>query len=130
MGVHGEVELIEGEPVLDGEGRLGDEVGGARSDYVYAQHPAGGGVGHHLDQAFGLTKGESPARGRERKAPDFDLEAALLRVLFAQADVRDLGIRVHAVGRGVVVGDAHTPSYEATCASMMPPITSPMAHTP
>src|SRR5229473_475461 len=119
MGVHGEVELVEGEPVLDGEGRLGDEVGGARSDYVYAQHPAGGGVGHHLDQAFGLTKGESPARGRERKAPDFDLEAALLCVLFAQADVRehDAADHVpdgpHALSAGTqVIVDDHAAALE------------------
>src|SRR5712691_5942026 len=106
MSVHREVELIEREPVLDRERRLGDEVGRAWSDDVHAENAPGRRVSDNLDEAFSLPQRERAARGGEREAADFNLDAAPLGLLLAQADVRDLGVGVHAVRRRVVVRDA------------------------
>ena len=106
MRVDGEVELLERQPILDRQGRLGDEVGRARPDDMRAQQLARPRVGHHLHKALGLPKRERATRGGEREAADFDLEPLLLRFLLAKPDVGDLRLCVHAVGDSVIVGRA------------------------
>ncbi len=104
MGVDREVELLEGEPVLDREGGLGDEVGGAGADDVGAQQRSRSGVGDDLDEAFALSERERASRSGKREAAHLDLDPALPRLLLAQSDMRDLRVCVDAVWRGVVVG--------------------------
>src|SRR6266851_1298003 len=103
MSVHREVELLERQPVLNSQGRLRDQVGGARSDDVNAQQATGLRIGDDLDEALGLPQSQRPARGGEWDATDLDIEAALFRLFLTQSDMRDLWIRVHAVGSRVVV---------------------------
>jgi len=106
MRVHREVELIERKPVLDRQRRFGDEVGGAGSHDVDAEYAPGRRVRHNFHEAFGLPKRQRAAGGCEREAADLHLDAPLRRLLLTQPDVRDLRVRVHAVRRRVVVGDA------------------------
>ena len=106
MRVDRQIDLLQSQGVLDGEGRLGDEVGGARSDDVRPQQLPRPGVGDDLDETLGLAERQRPTRGGEREAPDLDRDSLFLRLVFAESDVRDLGIGVDAVGRRVIVGDA------------------------
>ncbi len=88
--------------------RLGDEVGRARPDDVGAQQPARLRVGDDLDEAFDLAECQGATRRAERELPDFHRDAFFLRLFLAESHVRDLGVGVDAIWRGVVVGDTVT----------------------
>ena len=104
MGVHGEVDVVDGQSPLHGEGRLGDQVGDAGTDHLDAEDAVVRRVGDHFDHALGLSQRERPAARLEGEAADLDLDPALSRLRLPEADVGDLGVGVDAVGRGVVVG--------------------------
>src|SRR5438067_1807718 len=101
-----EVDLFEREPVLDGERRLGDQVGRARADDVRAQQLARVGVRQDLDEAFRLPECQRATGGREREPAHLDGDALLLRLLLAEPDVRDLGLGVDTVRGSTVIGHA------------------------
>ena len=106
MRVDREVDLLERQAVLDGERRLGDQVGRARPDDVRAQQLARLGIGDHLDESLCLAERQGAARRREGKLADLHGDALFLGLFLAEADVGDLRVRVHAVRRRVIVGDA------------------------
>ena len=104
VGVDREVELLHGQPVLDGEGRLRDQVGRPRADDVRAQELARLRVGEDLRVSLRLAERQRATRRGEREAADLDRDPLLLGLLLAQADVRDFRVGVDAVRRGVIVG--------------------------
>src|SRR5207237_1659535 len=62
--------------------------------------------GDDLDEALALAQRERAYRSGKRETADADVDALVLGLFLAQPDVRDLGFRVHAVGRRVIVGHA------------------------
>ena len=106
MRVDRQVDLLEGQAILDGKRRLRDEVGRTRSYDVRAQQLARLCVGDHLDEAFSLAERESATGGSKRESADLHCDALALRLLLTEPDVRDLGIRIDTVGGGVVVRHA------------------------
>ena len=101
-----EVDLFEGQPVLDRQRRLGDEVGRARADDVRAEQLARLRVGNDLHETFRLAQGQRATSGGEWKPPDLHRDAFFPRLFLAKADVGDLGVGVDAVRRRAVVGNA------------------------
>src|SRR5207244_12399792 len=78
-----EVQLLERQPVLDRERRLGYAVGRARSDDVRAEQVARAGVGDDLREALALAQRERAPRSRKWESADADVEALVLRLLLA-----------------------------------------------
>ena len=50
-----------------GDHRLGDQLRCVRREHVHAEDAVGGGVGDHLDHAFGLSGALGAAAGEERE---------------------------------------------------------------
>ena len=65
VSVDRQVDLFEGQAVLHGQRRLGDEVRRARADDVGAQETPGVRVGDDLGETFGLAERQGAARGGE-----------------------------------------------------------------
>ena len=67
VGVAGARDVLAAGAELDRDGRLGDQVAGARAEDVHAEHAVGLGVGEDLDAAVGLSQGAGAAVGPERE---------------------------------------------------------------
>src|SRR5262249_61858252 len=81
---------------LDRQRRLRDQVRGARTEDVDAEHAVGLRVGDHLDETVALFHGARAPVGEERELANLYL-AALLRALFlGLADRGELRPRVDA----------------------------------
>ncbi len=104
MRVDRQVELLQRQPVLHRERRLGDEVRRARADDVSAEQLPGFWVSQDFRVALRLAEGQGAAGRREGEATHLDRDALFLGFLLAQPDVRDLGVGVDAVRRRVIVG--------------------------
>src|ERR1700682_6451023 len=105
MGVDREVDLLEGQPVLHRQRRLGDEVRRPRADDVGAEQPARAGVRDDLDEALWLAECERSRGCGARGAPDLDVYPLLLRLFLTEPDVRNLRVGVDAVRGSVVIGN-------------------------
>src|SRR5882724_10299883 len=73
---------------------LGDHVGGARPENVYAEHAVRLRIGDDLDEPVPLFHRPHAAVGEERKLADLHLEVLFLALLFGETDGREFRPRV------------------------------------
>jgi hypothetical protein len=104
--VDGVDDLVERRLEGPADRELVDQLGGLRPDDVHAQDLAGGLVGHHLDEALGVTLRHRLAAGRERELADRDLAGARPGRRLREPDGGDLRV---AIGAGRHVAVVHRP---------------------
>ena len=80
MSMNGQVDLLEGETVLDCERRLRDQVGGPWADDVRPQQLARARLRDDLHETLRLSQRERAPRSRERELADLDVEPLVLRL--------------------------------------------------
>ena len=136
MRVNGEADVLGQRAHLDGQRRLGDDVGRAVADDVDAEHLVRVGVDDDLHEAVGVGVGDRAAERGEGELADLDLAALRLGLLGADAGGGDFGVgedhgrdaaHVHLrLVAGDDLGD-DLGLLVALCASIGWPVTSPMA---
>src|SRR5207249_3796728 len=96
--------VLDGRLQPHGKGGPRDQLAGLRPDDVHADDPLFLSDGHDLHQAVGLPEREGTTRGAEVVARDLCFRTVLLLGLrLGEADLGDLGVRVHHIGHDVVV---------------------------
>ncbi len=103
MGVAGVGELLGGGAELEGEGGLGDELGGVGAEDVGADEAVALGVHDELDEAALFADAAGAGVGFEGELGGGIADAALLGFFFGEADGGDFGVGVGDVGDGEVV---------------------------
>src|SRR5437764_6093425 len=103
MRVNREIDFLDRELILTGDGKLVDQLGRVRADDMRAKDLSILRVANDLDEAFRLTRRARTAVGGEGKATDFVVELLVLALLLSESDRRDLGMAVRGAGNIPVV---------------------------
>ena len=104
MRTHAAEQVGAGETVGDGHGKLADEVAGAAADHVNSQEFLIRGGKDELDKASIHAFDDGFGVSGHEVFPDFDLDALLLGLFFAEAHGGDFRLGVNAGGNDVGAG--------------------------
>ena len=96
-------QFLDGRLEAQRDDRFGDELGGAQTDHVDAEHFVVLLVGDDLDEAVGLACDLRPSEHAERKGAGAHVVSAPRRFAFGQADAADFRIAVRATRHMIVV---------------------------
>src|SRR5262249_26008551 len=135
--VDGEPQVVGHSAHLDPQAGLRDQVAGAVANDVDPEQLAGLAVGDDLDEALGVVDRQRPAERGERELADLELGVALgLRLVllgrvgaisWPVTPTAGIARTSNAASWPAMISATTSPSLVALWASIMPPITSPIA---